>query len=387
MGWVSFSNSSTTDNLQDIRNRQVSSAIFNQVTYAAISEVVSECLQAENVNTQIVSDLSVLEPITKLKGLFSLSSAKCERLRQFSIFRMKSFRSQRKERAKLRRQAEPRKEKHELQVVYESLEPSERVAFAAERRRLKEDAEAELKCHLIKCMQCGDPAIVFNCGFNSMMDGREITSLAKQLLMCYSSVKRLPRDCPVAIHLTELDKQGELWTKLLKQGAANLHINVHDDEVTEVFRDRLSDIVVLSPDATTELIDVERGKIYVIGGIVDRTVKTNVSRAWAHQDDIKTYRLPLSGYAAKKVLNITTVFDILLKKLSGCSWDEVMTELIPPRQATDETRKARMLQRKRDHRLEIFPDHDPLIKDSFKKSLPVTNVGVEDLGLRRLFRM
>ena len=300
---------------------------------------------------------------------------------------IKSFRSQRKERAKIRKQADTLNEKHELQVIYENLDPADRPAFTAERKRAKSDGVTELKQHLVNCMQNGDPSVVFNCGFNDVMDGREITSLAKQLLLCYSSVKNVSRQLPVKLHLTEVDKEGDLWTKLLKQGAANLHINVHESGVTEVFKDRMADIIVLSPDAPNELVDVERGKIYVIGGIVDRTVKTNVSRARAHQDDIKTYRLPLSGYAAKKVLNITTVFDMLMKKLSGCSWEEVMTELIPQRQASDDTRKARMLRRKREHRLELFQQQDPLVKDSFKVSLPVAEDCTEDLGLRRLFRI
>ena len=82
------------------------------------------------------------------------------------------------------------------------------------------------------------------------------------------------------------------------------------------------EFVYLSPDAEEELNDVSEDKIYIIGGIVDRTVIQNLSlnRIISLKNDdnceikIVAKKLPLIKYikdVKNTVLNINTVVEIL----------------------------------------------------------------------------
>ncbi len=60
-------------------------------------------------------------------------------------------------------------------------------------------------------------------------------------------------------------------------------------------------IVVLSPDATEPLDSLEPDKVYVIGGLVDRSIQKNVSLDYAREHSHQARRLPITEWLATRL--------------------------------------------------------------------------------------
>ena len=97
---------------------------------------------------------------------------------------------------------------------------------------------------------------------------------------------------------------------------------------------------MLSPDSENVLEDFDlENSIYIIGGLVDRTVKAKETFQRANEIGITSMRLPLketiyseiNPFKFKKVLNMNTVVEILHTKASGLSWKETFLSCIPNR--------------------------------------------------------
>lgn len=101
---------------------------------------------------------------------------------------------------------------------------------------------------------------------NSLTEKR---SLWKQLSLCYGCLKRT--EVPIHLHITSLDEGSVTAEGLRVQGMHNWLASVHTESPWELFPHEK--IIVLSPDAEHVLEDVLLEKIYVIGGIVDKTVR------------------------------------------------------------------------------------------------------------------
>ncbi|KFM61139.1 tRNA-dihydrouridine(16/17) synthase [NAD(P)(+)]-like protein, partial [Stegodyphus mimosarum] len=98
------------------------------------------------------------------------------------------------------------------------------------------------------------------------------------------------------------------------------------------------DLIYLSPDAEDVLTTLDSSKVYVIGGIVDGTVKKGLSLNHAKNLHIKTVRLPVSEHLVKcsqnpgtTVLTVNQVFDILLKYHETKDWTEALSCNVPSR--------------------------------------------------------
>ena len=116
----------------------------------------------------------------------------------------------------------------------------------------------------------------------------------------------------------------ELMNILNKNDADKWKVHYHDEPfylIDDLIKLK-KEFVYLSPDAEEELNDVSEDKIYIIGGIVDRTVIQNLSlnRIISLKNDdnceikIVAKKLPLIKYikdVKNTVLNINTVVEIL----------------------------------------------------------------------------
>ena len=61
-----------------------------------------------------------------------------------------------------------------------------------------------------------------------------------------------------------------------------------------------SQIIILSPDAPEPLSDLEVGKLYVIGGLLDESKKSPAVFDAANKNNIISKRLPIKGNWIKK---------------------------------------------------------------------------------------
>ena len=106
------------------------------------------------------------------------------------------------------------------------------------------------------------------------------------------------------------------------------------------------DLVWLTPDSETPLLDLDPGKVYCIGGIVDRTVAKGHSLRWAQEHSLATARLPFQevlgdGGPRKIVLNVNAVARILLHVLDAPGdWQGAFEAEVPERYKLGQKSKA-----------------------------------------------
>ena len=99
---------------------------------------------------------------------------------------------------------------------------------------------------------------------------QELSSLTSQLMRCWGVQRQTWH--PAAMHITSF--QGPFLPYLNKVHWKSWNIKTHKQAVQDVFK--TDELIYLTPDSDNVLDVIESDKVYVIGGIVDRTT-TKVS--------------------------------------------------------------------------------------------------------------
>ena len=167
--------------------------------------------------------------------------------------------------------------------------------------------------------------------FAADMNHKEHRSLANQLTRAYGLNKQAPS--PLSLHLTGLDRAPPLalpadahlqrWTSLIRIGPSAEDYFAPDE------------LVWLSPDAEEPLLELDARHVYVVGGLVDRSRRSSLSRARARERNLPALRLPLREHAPRPnvdpVLSIVAVVQALGAVHSGASWGDALELAVPKR--------------------------------------------------------
>merc|ERR1740139_1232513 len=104
-------------------------------------------------------------------------------------------------------------------------------------------------------------------------------------------------------------------------------------------------LVYLTSEAPEALGVVEADKVYVIGGLVDRSRERGLTFTRARAAGIATARLSLAEHLhlqldseQHRALAVNHVFEILMHRARGLVWSDAMLRAMPPRRGA--TRKA-----------------------------------------------
>lgn len=185
--------------------------------------------------------------------------------------------------------------------------------------------------------------ICFDLNFNNYMNSKEQKSLTSQLALCYNLNKHNKKK--INFYFTNMTQ--DIKNILNKNDAEKWMVHYYEtpfyliDDLIKLKKE----FVYLSPDAEEELEDVSEDKIYIVGGIVDRTVIQDLSmnRVKNIQNDnsydikIVTKKLPLIKYikdVKNTVLNINTVVEILSLYIDmgkEKDWKIVLEKALPKR--------------------------------------------------------
>ncbi|PWO00128.1 guanine-N1--methyltransferase, partial [Tilletiopsis washingtonensis] len=99
-----------------------------------------------------------------------------------------------------------------------------------------------------------------------------------------------------------------------------------------------NDVVYLTPDTDETLDELEEGKLYVIGGIVDRNRHKHLCLERAKALGVRVARLPIDAahlgeraLAPRAVLTVNQVFDILLGWIETREWGAALDRGLPSR--------------------------------------------------------
>ena len=171
--------------------------------------------------------------------------------------------------------------------------------------------------------------------YGDRMTEKEQSRLATQLGRLYGANRSAAR--PFRLLLTSVTEDGPLFRRCcrLVDGFERLELERCSDPPHQVFpAERL---VYLSPDAETELTELEDSAVYVIGGLVDETVQSGVTRATAATAGVRTARLPTAAHLQNEtgtracVLTVNQVFEILLRFRETGDWTTALSAAVPAR--------------------------------------------------------
>ena len=159
-----------------------------------------------------------------------------------------------------------------------ALTPAEREAqIAAERAERDAGYEATVaQSAAVEAALEGGLRVVLDLSYGAHMSAREHNSLQRQLSRCWGANRRAA--APVSLHLAGL---AQCPAACLPPGGDHLRWKVHrlDERVEERFPP--ASLTFLTPDAPDVLGALDPARVYVIGGLVDRSVQKAASLARA----------------------------------------------------------------------------------------------------------
>ncbi|XP_067298401.1 tRNA methyltransferase 10 homolog C isoform X3 [Pseudorasbora parva] len=184
-----------------------------------------------------------------------------------------------------------------------------------------------------QAMRFGQP-LVFDMSYENYMTRREMENTVSQLLEA-EGWNRRGAD-PFHLHFCGLQPGGAYHRELLKRYGSDpwnrLLITDTARQPADIFpRDQL---VYLTADSPSVLRSFDHGKVYVIGAMVDRSIKSGVSLANAKRLKMATARLPLDQYldwdSGAKNLTLDQMIRILMAAKDSGSWENAL-QFVPKR--------------------------------------------------------
>ena len=183
--------------------------------------------------------------------------------------------------------------------------------------------------------------IIFDLNYNNMMNYNELKSLVFQIALSYGINKKNKNK--IAFYLSNYSNENNNIVSLFEKiGANSWEINYSEKNFYEIeeLLNLNKKFIYLSPESEYDLEEVNDNYIFVIGGLIDKTIIKNKSleRAINIENkkiiDIETRRLPLKKYIGnifKTELNINTVVEILSNYLDTKDWKNSILKVLPLR--------------------------------------------------------
>ncbi|WBW74002.1 tRNA m(1)G methyltransferase Trm10 [Schizosaccharomyces osmophilus] len=179
-----------------------------------------------------------------------------------------------------------------------------------------------------------DMRIVLDCGFDELMNEKEIASLCQQFTRCHSANRTALH--PAEFYATNFGGRLEARQEYVLRGQQKNWSRYHPTPKSymEEFADEKEKMVYLSADSDETLHELKEDEIYIIGALVDKNRYKNICDDKAKTQGIRTAKLPIGEYirmSDRKVLTVNHVFEILSLWLEHRDWEKAFMEIIPKR--------------------------------------------------------
>ncbi|CAI5726158.1 unnamed protein product [Peronospora effusa] len=161
---------------------------------------------------------------------------------------------------------------------------------------------------------------------------RERHSIFKQLGCAYGYLKVCPLDQLLSLQLVSCTH--ELASICALRGVLGWKwIGRHEEPLEQLYDAR--ELVYLSPDSETVLTELDPACVYVVGGIVDRSVRKGQTKTKAASHGIRTACLPLQEHIGTRVrthiMNLDSVIIALNEVANHGDWVRAFKRAVPPR--------------------------------------------------------
>ncbi|XP_022098994.1 mitochondrial ribonuclease P protein 1-like [Acanthaster planci] len=171
------------------------------------------------------------------------------------------------------------------------------------------------------------PPIVFDLSYDHHMDRRELINAVMQLNLVLKTNKTM-RD-PFHVHFTNVAHDGHTEQELKRvhgEHLDNLMVSITEQPPQHVFVSE--ELVYLTADSPNVLTGYNPNKVYIIGGFVDRCVKSRVSLRKAEEAGIVHARLPLDDHLqwhkSTKNLTLDQMMAILSELRESQDWRKAL---------------------------------------------------------------
>eukprot|EP01024_Parvocaulis_polyphysoides_P011469 TRINITY_DN14015_c0_g4_i1.p2 TRINITY_DN14015_c0_g4~~TRINITY_DN14015_c0_g4_i1.p2 ORF type:complete len:349 (-),score=24.09 TRINITY_DN14015_c0_g4_i1:308-1354(-) len=244
-----------------------------------------------------------------------------------------------------------RREEHanlmsQIETACVGLDPEQKQQYMDQLRlqRVQQFKQQQQRLEGVLNGQIAAAQVVVECSFIQDCSEREMKSLAKQIERGMGYNKKA--NFPVNLSLTSFS--GGLKGFSDKLGAEHWSCHKHTENVLQLFP--VDQLVILSPDAEQPLQEVEKDKIYVIGGLVDRTVQKNITQQFGFLNGLQTRRLQVNEliesetdlqcqeqtqqqgfHSQHHILTINQVIQALVDFQEYGNWQQVLQRVVPTR--------------------------------------------------------
>ncbi|NXT80776.1 TM10C methyltransferase, partial [Zapornia atra] len=178
----------------------------------------------------------------------------------------------------------------------------------------------------------GQP-LIFDMSYEKDMSVREVKNTVRQIVLSESSNRRSVD--PFHIHFCNFKDDSLYHSEFIKhyrEAWGRLLITVTDQCYTDIFpKEKL---IYLTADSPKVMKTFDHDKIYIVGSMVDKSIKTGVSLARAKRLGLETAALPLERYllwnSGAKNLTLDQMMLILLTLKDTGDWKKAL-EFVPKR--------------------------------------------------------
>ncbi|KAF8821807.1 tRna (guanine(9)-N(1))-methyltransferase [Cardiosporidium cionae] len=192
---------------------------------------------------------------------------------------------------------------------------------------------------------CADsPTVVIDCNFEPYQTDKELSRLVQQLMYSYGANCAAERPVKMAItgigpRLCQSCDRISGWKQWL--------CDLYQEDYTLIYPP--SSVVYLTADSEQVLESLDKDKVYVIGGLVDRNRHKDLCRSRAHASQLSTARFPIKEHMTlngTKVLTVNQVLSILHKFLLCNDWKTALLDVVPSRKITMSSRQRKLREKR-----------------------------------------
>jgi len=250
-------------------------------------------------------------------------------------------RAARKECERAAKRAVAEKTKAAFHEKVDAMTPEEREAFFAERTaNLRAKRERDIAKKEAKTKQLSSThEILIDCEFGDLMSKpKEWSSFSKQLRFVYE--RNCKTTTPFKLTFTGLDGEFGEFVRRTNGGSENWHVVRETRTIREMLEDDAEErtrFVYLTGDSEHELSALEDGKVYVVGGFIDRNRHKGLTLNKARELGVAHARLPISEHLQLRgsyVLTVNQTTDVLTSYRELEDWGKAMESVVPLRKVS-----------------------------------------------------